>query len=264
MPQRPAAMGRPPAVRHAPQARDADIEPRRREEDARQGGPDHHLRPELGVLAQHMRIEPVRHRPQPGPEAARPIGRLRHLAGPICDIDDGARRVAEAHAVDRPPVEGAFNGPLVVIDQPGLGAHGGHALAGRKAVGDRRRLGGPDMLDRRAAPQVYDATAFGPRQAQHRPIRQHLDPQVPDRRLAEIRRLGHAAQVERPQPGHPLGRRHRRIAAIHHDEAGQAPERHHQADDHAQVAMDDQDEPHRPSFSRGAPPDPDGRAQAPA
>ncbi len=243
MPPPPASVGRPAAIARAPQPRDPDIEPGDGQEDAGQGGPDHHTLPERAVPAQHGRIEPVRNGAQPRPQPALPVGRLDHRSGPLGDVDHRLGRAGEGDAIDRPPARGAFDRPLVLFDQLGRRLGAGDSLAGGEVRRRGGRLGRSGRWGRGAGPEVEDAAAG--RQSQHRPAGQHLEAEAADRRSAEVRHGAGAGEVERLESLEPLSGGHLRETAIQHDEARQTPERHHQPDRDAQIAMDEQDDPHR-------------------
>ncbi len=245
VPEAPALIGRPAPVSRAPQTHDPDVEPGGGQEHARRGRPDHHLGPQLGVAAQAMRIEPVGYGPQPGPEPALPIGRLHHLARTRGHIDHRPGRIRERHPVDRPTRAGALDRPLVLVDQPRRLGGATHPLP--RGIGRRLSRGclGPGALDRRRGREIDHPPAAVVVETQQRSSCQHFDAEVRKGGLAQAGLGARRVQLQRLEPPQPLGRGHRGIAAVDHDEAREAPQRHHQPDDDAEIAMHDQHGPHQ-------------------
>ncbi len=256
MPVEPAAERRPAAALVAPEADDADVEPGDGEEAADQRGPDHHVAPQRRVLAKHERIDPVGDGPEPAPDPLGAGGVLDHLAGPGRDIDLRSRRVVESQAIDGTSAAGPLHRPLVLGDQAQQPRTSGDPVSRAIGPGDRQGVGRLDPGDGPAAGQVEHLRLADLRlQAQHRPPGQHLDPEVRNPigcAQAQTLSVTAALQLQRFKPGLALCGGQPRIALVHHHEARQAPQGHHQAHGDAEVPMDHQDHAHSGPRSRGA------------
>ena len=120
VPCHPASIGRDAAARIAtlrPDAQNADPDAGDADDQADTGDPEHHQPPQRPVLAQHGRIDPVRDRAEPVPDAFGAVGVERDLAGARGDIKPGTGIVAERNEVKRPQrIVTGGDAPLIAID----------------------------------------------------------------------------------------------------------------------------------------------------
>src|SRR5262249_8470821 len=233
-----AAIGRPPA----PELSDAEHNPNHGEEAAENRSPDHDLAPQRDIAAQRGEIEPVRDGAEPVPEALRRRGPEHDLAGGPGNIDAGARRVVEVEAVERPVADIAADGPLIDVD----------ALMGddRGTPDDARRGRSRDALgdvrvDADHAPtgkvdeRIELSRAAEP---QRGPAGMGLDLRAQDCLIVGNEALAEAAAFlpgNRRLDAQALRFLELRIPDIHHDDAGDEPNRHEQPDRDSEIAVQD-------------------------
>ncbi len=242
VPHHHAAERRQPLVPPGSPGDESEIDAGHREEQAGEGGPDHNLGPQAGILSQHPRIEPVRDGPQPGQHPISAGGDLSHLARARRDMDHRAGRIAHLDAPERPAlVEVARDRPLVPLHEAGGGGRRAGMLSGHL-----HRLLPAERRQDSAGQEIERLTAG----AQDGSIRHGLDHTV-------LQGLGgaEAGQVaalrpgDRRQAGAPLGLGDFRPTHEEHDDAAGEPDQHEQPHGHAEVAMGDHEPTRRPRLA---------------
>ncbi len=194
---------------------------------------------------------------EPGHNALLDGGGLHHLAGVLRDIELGPGRVAEAVVMHGARAVDAVQGPLVHGDHPQVRRQAGQTAGRGQGVGGAQGLRRGHLVDRLAGGEVIGLLVARPGlHVQHRAPGHHL--QVEAGQLGVVGQVdgrprlgrGHGQGRERPQP---LALVQSRIALVHHHEAGQAPDGHQQANRHADIAVQDDQQTHEPPGHAGLP-----------